>query len=75
MMAPNFTFTLGLRTDGSIWATGQNQSGVLGDGTTTDRSSFVRVGTANDWREIATNGSTSYAIKLNGTLWSWGFNG
>ena len=75
MMAPNFTFTLGLRTDGSIWATGQNQSGKLGDGTTTDRSSFVRVGTANDWREIATNGTTSYAIKLNGTLWSWGFNG
>ena len=75
MMAPNFFFTLGLRTDGSIWATGQNDSGQLGDGTTIDRSSFVRVGTANDWREIATNGTTSYAIKQNGTFWSWGFNG
>ena len=75
MMAPNFFFTLGLRTDGSIWATGQNQSGVLGDGTNINRSSFVRVGTANDWREIATNGTTSYAIKQNGTFWSWGFNG
>ena len=75
MMAPNFFFTLGLRTDGSIWATGQNQSGVLGDGTNTNRSSFVLVGTANDWREIGTIGTTSYAIKQNGTLWSWGYNG
>ena len=75
MIAPNFFFTLGLRTDGSIWATGQNDSGQLGDGTTIDRSSFVRVGTDNDWREIATNGTTSYAIKQNGTFWSWGFNG
>ena len=75
MMAPNFTFTLGLRTDGSIWATGQNQSGKLGDGTNINRSSFVRVGTDNDWREIATIGTTSYGIKQNGTLWSWGYNG
>ena len=75
MMAPNFTFTLGLKTDGSIWATGQNQSGKLGDGTTIDRSSFVSVGTDNDWREIATIGTTSYGIKQNGTLWSWGYNG
>ena len=32
-----------LKQDGSVWATGQNNCGQLGDGTTTQRSSFVQV--------------------------------
>ena len=32
-----------LKRDGSVWAAGNNHYGQLGDGTTTDRSSFVEV--------------------------------
>ena len=32
-----------LKTDGSVWATGENSDGRLGDGTNTDRQTFVEV--------------------------------
>ena len=32
-----------LKTDGSVWATGENDQGQLGDGTTIRRYSFVEV--------------------------------
>ena len=32
-----------LKQDGSVWATGSNDHGQLGDGSTTNRSSFVQV--------------------------------
>ncbi|HNW41357.1 MAG TPA: hypothetical protein PKN08_05585, partial [Opitutaceae bacterium] len=38
-------YTLFVKTDGSLWATGNNYHGQLGDGTTTDRSTPVQVAT------------------------------
>ena len=32
-----------LKADGTVWATGRNGSGELGDGTTSGKSSFVKV--------------------------------
>ena len=32
-----------LKTDGTVWATGYNGYGQLGDGTTSSKSNFVQV--------------------------------
>ena len=32
-----------VKQDGSVWGTGRNGDGYLGDGTTTDKYSFVEV--------------------------------
>ena len=32
-----------LKTDGTVWTTGWNRFGQLGDGTTRDKSGFVKV--------------------------------
>ncbi len=64
--------TLAVKTDGTIWAWGNNAQGQLGLGDTSNRNSPNQIGTLTNWLTVSTNGSTSFAIKTNTTLWAWG---
>jgi len=68
-------YTLAIQSNGTLWAWGVNGQGQLGLSNTTNRSSPVQVGT-NLWRQISgsSNGSASFAIRSDGTLWAWGSN-
>lgn len=66
--------SLGLQQDGTLWAWGQNSSYQLGDGTTTDRNSPIKIGQDTDWASIYATKDRSYAIKTDGSLWGWGGN-
>ncbi|WP_374436990.1 RCC1 domain-containing protein [Inhella sp.] len=66
------THTLALKSDGSLWAWGNNYRGVLGDGTTTSRPSPVLIG--REFVNIAAGYLSSFAIKKDGSLWAWGPN-
>jgi alpha-tubulin suppressor-like RCC1 family protein len=69
--APNHV--LAIKTDGTLWAWGDNSAGQLGLGDRTHRSSPVQVGTLTNWSTVcATMGPTSVATKADGTLWAWG---
>ena len=65
---------LAKKTDGTLWAWGQNENGVLGlnnhDG---HRSSPTQVGTETTWNSICA-GLTNLATKTDGTIWVWGAN-
>jgi len=71
--------TAAVRTNGTLWAWGCNFSGRLGDGTVTDRSSPVSVvGGFTDWCQVSASGGFgghTAAVRNNGTLWAWGYNG
>ncbi|MGA2245158.1 MAG: hypothetical protein ABSH48_09180 [Verrucomicrobiota bacterium] len=67
--------TLALKSDGTMWAWGANNGGQLGDGTMArEQVTPVRSVPGTDWKQVATSGIHSVALKRNGTLWSWGNN-
>ena len=57
----------------TLWAWGRNQYGQLGDGTTTQRTSPVKIGTST-WKAIAAGYYHSLGILSDDTLWAWGNN-
>lgn len=76
--------TFAISATGGLWAWGRNNSGQLGDGTTTDRSSPVQIGADGDgWDYIASSsvifsGGCTLGRRKNsgdayGTLWGWGY--
>ena len=66
------THTLAIKSDGTLWAWGTNLYGQLGDGTTTNRSSPVQIGSG--FTAIAAGSMHSFALKADGSLWRWGLN-
>jgi alpha-tubulin suppressor-like RCC1 family protein len=65
--------SLGVRCNGTAWAWGNNVSGRLGDGTTTNRSSPVSViGGFTDWCQVSAGELHSLGLRSNGTAWAWG---
>ncbi len=70
------TLTVALGSDGNTYSWGQNLSGALGDGTTIQRLSPVRVDAPPGvtFTQISTGGFTSLAITAAGRTYSWGSN-
>lgn len=66
--------SLALKDDGTVWAWGFNDTGQLGDGTTTDRNTPVQVSALSDIAAIAAGYDHSLALKSDGTVWAWGYN-
>jgi alpha-tubulin suppressor-like RCC1 family protein len=67
--------SLGVRTGGSAWTWGCNDSGRLGDNSTINRSSPVSVvGGFTDWCQTSAGGCHSLAVRTGGTTWGWGAN-
>ncbi|MCL2525948.1 MAG: DNRLRE domain-containing protein, partial [Coriobacteriia bacterium] len=70
--------TFAIKSDGTLWGWGDNESGQLGvgnriqSGTPTEVSSGHVSGEA--WKYISSGSGFAIAIRDDGTLWSWGSN-
>jgi alpha-tubulin suppressor-like RCC1 family protein len=69
-----YYFSVGLKTDGTLWTWGLNAYGQLGDGSITTRLVPTQIGTDTDWASIAAGNYHTVALKTDGTLWAWGYN-
>jgi alpha-tubulin suppressor-like RCC1 family protein len=69
-------FVLAIQTNGTLWAWGDNASGQLGLNNLTNYSSPKQVGALTTWSKTFVNNSSfsAFALKTDGTLWSWGVN-
>ena len=67
-----------IKTDGTLWMWGENQSGELGQNNKTKESSPKQVGTNTTWSTISVGGGNAEghtaALKTDGTAWAWGHN-
>lgn len=63
---------LGINSDSTLWAWGDNSNGSLGVGDTTDRLKPSIVG--GGWAAVSAGHYFSIGIKIDGTLWAWGGN-
>jgi hypothetical protein len=73
-VAASDSHTMAVKTDGTLWAWGNNGYGQLGDGTFNYYSaSPVQVG--NGFASVAAGPYHTVAVKTDGTLWAWGYNG
>ena len=72
MATAGFSHSLFTKTDGSLWAMGNNFNGELGDGTTDSRSTPTQV--ATDVSMTSAGSGHSLFIKTDGSLWAMGSN-
>jgi len=71
-----------LRSDGTVWGWGSNSYYQLGDGTNINKPAPVQVKDPSDptgfltgVEAVAAGNVYSIALKTNGTVWTWGYNG
>jgi alpha-tubulin suppressor-like RCC1 family protein len=63
-----------LRSDGTVWAWGDNSEGALGNGTTDDSAVPVQVSGLTHVTAISSGpiGNNAFALRSDGTVWAWG---
>lgn len=66
--------TLWIKEDGTLWASGLNSTGQLGDGSTSSRDSFRMITRSSDWVEVSAGMYHSVGLQEDGSLWTWGGN-
>jgi uncharacterized repeat protein (TIGR02543 family) len=63
-----------LKSDGTVWAWGDNSHAQLGNGTTTNSSTPVQVSGLTSIVKLGGRGYHSVAVKTDGTVWTWGWD-
>ncbi|MGC4041401.1 MAG: T9SS type A sorting domain-containing protein [Flavobacterium sp.] len=65
--------SFGIKTDGTLWATGANNERMTGTGlNVSELDDFTQVGTDTNWASVSCGVYHVLGLKTNGKLWGWG---
>jgi len=69
--------TCATKTNNTLWCWGEDGDGQLGNGAVTGQqhTPSQESTAATDWAVVDAGGQHTCAVKANGTLWCWGFDG
>ena len=67
--------SVAIKTDGTLWGWGRNDSGQLGNNNKLTSSVATQENSDSNWTAVSAGFNHTVAIKMDGTLWSWGANG
>ena len=73
----NCTHSIGIRSDFNIWSWGNNCCGLLGDGTTVNKSSpgtIITPLSSGIWVKTSAGDGSTFGITCDGSLLTWGLN-
>lgn len=74
-VSAGLTHSVGIKTDGTLWAWGSNQVGQLGNGSEGGfEKEPIQIGTDADWAAVSAGDPHTLALKTDGSLWGWGLN-
>lgn len=66
----------GIKSGGTLWSWGRNTGGSTGDSTNSVVSSSpIQIGALTNWAYVNHYSQLPFAVKTDGTLWSWGSAG
>lgn len=73
-ISAGYEHTIGLKSDGSLWAWGANYKSELGTGTAVIESAPVRSSEATDWVTALAGRNSTLARRKDGVVLAWGEN-
>lgn len=72
--AAGLNHTAAIKTDGTLWAWGKNDTNQVTSGTTALHYLPVQVGASMTWAAVAAGAGHTVGLRQDGSLWAWGAN-
>ncbi len=69
-----FHFSIGVKTNGTLWGWGRNGRSQLGIPGSFGHDFPTQIGVDSNWLMVAAGSEFVLGLKSNGTLWAWGYN-
>ena len=64
--------SIALKTDGSVYGSGANYYGNLGQGNSTNLGHFVQIGSSTNWAQIVAGNDVTILLDTTGNIWGCG---
>ena len=74
MISSGSLYTMVVKTDGTLWGWGRNDSGQLGIGNITLEPKIKPVQVMEGVASVFAGSEHAIALKTDGTVWTWGYN-